>query len=77
MSRGWISSWFVTRLFYMDMAHASFLQISSYIYKFGYGNFVDMLVELSRREEEENIKADPDIEIYMKVSLSNISKELR
>lgn len=39
---------------------------------FGYGNFLDMLVELSRREEEENIKADPDIDMYMKVSLSNI-----
>lgn len=45
--------------------------------KFGFGNFADMLVELSRREEEENIKADPDIEMYMKVCLRNISKELR
>lgn len=61
----------------MDIAHASFLPISSCIFKFGYGNFVDMLVELSRREEEENIKTDPDIEMFMKVSLSNISKELR
>ena len=35
-----------------------------------------MLVELSRREEEEDIKADPDIDMYMKVSFSNICKEL-
>lgn len=35
-----------------------------------------MLVELSRREEEEDIKADPDIDMYMKVSFSNIYKEL-
>ena len=27
----------------------------------------DMLVELSRREKAENIKPDPDIDIYMKV----------
>ena len=33
-----------------------------------------MLVELTRREEDENIKADPDIENYMKVGslISNL-----
>lgn len=33
-------------------------------------NFVqseDMLAELSRREKAENIKPDPDLDIYMKV----------
>lgn len=28
----------------------------------------DMLSELSRREKEANIKPDPDIDVYMKVS---------
>lgn len=35
---------------------------------FIFGNIVDMLAELSRREKEENIKPDPDIDIYQKVS---------
>ena len=30
---------------------------------------VEMLAELSRREKAANIKPDPDIDIYMKVSL--------
>lgn len=32
------------------------------------GCFADMLAELSRREKEANIKPDPDVDIYMKVS---------
>lgn len=35
-----------------------------------------MLAELSRREKEENIKPDPDIDIYQKVS-SQIEKQKR
>ncbi|WOH15049.1 hypothetical protein DCAR_0934582 [Daucus carota subsp. sativus] len=34
----------------------------------GVGSRYDMLVELSRREEEEDIKADPDIDMYMKAT---------
>ncbi|KAK1401885.1 hypothetical protein POM88_001490 [Heracleum sosnowskyi] len=34
----------------------------------GVGSRHDMLVELSKREEEESIKADPDIEMYMKAT---------
>ncbi|WOH15074.1 hypothetical protein DCAR_0934609 [Daucus carota subsp. sativus] len=34
----------------------------------GTGSRYDMLVELTRREEDENIKADPDIEKYMKTT---------
>lgn len=30
---------------------------------------LDMLTELSRREKEANIKPDPDIDVFMKVSL--------
>jgi hypothetical protein len=29
----------------------------------------DMLTELSRREKAANIKPDPDLDVYMKVSL--------
>ena len=34
----------------------------------GVGTRYDMLVELSRREKEANIKPDPDIDVYMKAS---------
>lgn len=34
----------------------------------GVGSNCDMLAELSRREKEENIKPDPDIDIYQKAS---------
>ncbi|XP_047327019.1 pleiotropic drug resistance protein 1-like [Impatiens glandulifera] len=34
----------------------------------GIGQRYEMLTELSRREKEENIKPDPDIDIYMKVT---------
>jgi len=33
-----------------------------------FGGALDMLTELARREKEANIKPDPDIDIFMKVS---------
>ncbi|KAG8056459.1 hypothetical protein GUJ93_ZPchr0002g23355 [Zizania palustris] len=37
----------------------------------GIGHRYDLLVELSRREKEENIKPDPEIDIYLKVQWSS------
>lgn len=34
-----------------------------------FGDALDMLTELARREKEANIKPDPDIDIFMKVGL--------
>lgn len=34
----------------------------------GFSSMIDVLTELSRREKEEGIKPDPDIDIFMKVS---------
>jgi hypothetical protein len=36
---------------------------------FDFVQLTDMLAELSRREKAENIKPDPDLDIYMKVML--------
>lgn len=36
---------------------------------FSDGLFIDMLTELARREKAANIKPDPDLDVYMKVSL--------
>jgi ABC-type sugar transport system ATPase subunit len=35
----------------------------------GVGTRYDMLTELARREKAANIKPDPDLDVYMKVSL--------
>lgn len=38
--------------------------------------FLDMLTELSRREKAANIKPDPDLDVYMKVSSKSCSGSL-
>jgi hypothetical protein len=37
----------------------------------GIGHRYDLLMELSRREKEENIKPDPEVDIYLKVQCSS------
>lgn len=59
---------FISRFF------VSFLDFIYYKKRLGvnlecdFWKFADMLAELSRREKEANIKPDPDIDVYMKVS---------
>jgi hypothetical protein len=43
-------------------------RMSRFLLIFSHGNYVEMLAELSRREKAANIKPDPDLDIYMKVS---------
>lgn len=37
-----------------------------------FGDALDMLTELARREKEANIKPDPDIDVFMKVYITSL-----
>lgn len=70
MPRGRNTLWLVHFVELLSFPSILFFTVHSdgFVYHFQlFGQTVDMLSELSRREKEANIKADPVIDVFMKV----------